>query len=186
MSAPRPHLPARRLSAPAGYALLEALAAGRAAAAVDLIVQCGLVGSWPTGLSPEACVLAACKLQQAVVVEALLAAGAPAQFVVATALQERDQLALQSSGISADGAGHMSPLVKAIRQRSLEHRADPLEAALVPTPSQPTFLTACQDPALLRLAVNAVRDQCQVGRQLSDEQAAQLVDAAGRAFLGGF
>lgn len=39
---------------------------------------------------------------------------------------------------------------------------------------------------MLRLAVNAVRDQCQAGRQLTDEQAAQLVDDAGRAFLGGF
>lgn len=38
----------------------------------------------------------------------------------ASALQERDLLALQSSGISADGAGHLTPLVMAIRQRSLE------------------------------------------------------------------
>lgn len=53
-------------------------------------------------------------------------------------------------------------------------------------PPTPLCPAACQDPALLRLAVNTVRDQCQAGRQLSDEQAAQLVDAAGRAFLGGF
>lgn len=78
-SAPSPVGPAA-VSPPAGYALLETLAASQTAAAVDLVTQCGLAGSWPTGLSPEACVFAACKLQQAAVVEALLAAGAPAHF----------------------------------------------------------------------------------------------------------
>ncbi len=66
---------------PAGSALLETLAAAQTGAAVGLVTQCSLAGSWPTGLSPEACVFAACKLQQAAVVEALLAAGAPVHFI---------------------------------------------------------------------------------------------------------
>ena len=58
--------------------------------------------------------------------------------------------------------------------------SDSLPAASLP-PS-----AACQEPALLRLAVNWVRHQCERGRQLSDAQAAALVNAAGSAFLGGF
>ena len=38
----------------------------------------------------------------------------------ASALREHDLLALQGRGISADGAGHMTPLAMAVRQRSLE------------------------------------------------------------------
>lgn len=57
-----------------------------------------------------------------------------------------------------------------------------------PRPCPPSLPpAACQDPALLRLAVNFVRDHsARSGRQLSDWEARVLVDAAGRAFLGGF
>jgi hypothetical protein len=44
---------------------------------------------------------------------------------------------------------------------------------------------ACRHPPLLRLVVNHLRDQCQQGRQLSELEARHLVQAAGRAFLGG-
>lgn len=83
---------------PAGEALLEALAAGRPAA-VDLVIQCSLAGSWPTGLSPEACVFAACKLQQAAVVEALLSAGAPAHFVTVRSAQLCDSVVFHAPGM---------------------------------------------------------------------------------------
>lgn len=36
------------------------------------------------------------------------------------------------------------------------------------------------------MAVNHVLEQCRRGRQLSPDEARQLVDAAGRAALGGF
>lgn len=56
-----------------------------------------------------------------------------------------------------------------------------------PMPSYPPPPPAeCQDPVMLRLAVNFVRFQAQRGRQLSDKEAAQLVAAAGRAYFAGF
>jgi hypothetical protein len=39
---------------------------------------------------------------------------------------------------------------------------------------------------MLRLAVNHVRSQCEGGRELTDQQARQLVEAAARAYHGGF
>ena len=61
----------------------------------------------------------------------------------------------------------------------------PTDAAAPPPPAPP-WCAACREPALLRLAVNYVRHQCERGRELSHGEAQHLVMAAGRAFLGGF
>ena len=52
-----------------------------------------------------------------------------------------------------------------------------------PSPFPPS--AACQEPALLRLAVNWVQHQCERGRQLSGVEAQHMVEAAGGCCPGG-
>ncbi|KAL4443996.1 hypothetical protein ABPG75_011733 [Micractinium tetrahymenae] len=96
-----------------------------------------------------------------------------------------------TSSIGAGGTGGASSssgsdeLDKRLQllQLLLQHGADPLQTTL---DGQSCFLSVCTQPAMLRLAVNFVRQQCERGRALSDAEAQQLVYAAARAFLSGF
>lgn len=72
------------------------------------------------------------------------------------------------------------------KQPACRHRPAPVAGATNRRPAPHTPAAACQEPAMLRLAVNFVRHQCQRGRQLTADQARLLVEAAARAFLGGF
>ncbi len=89
---------------------------------------------------------------------------------------------------TADGGLHRQPAPVLWSPCPLSLQTAPPSLARNQPQTLPTHppLAACHEPALLRLAVNHVVGQCRRGRQLSSEEARQLVDAAGRAVLGGF
>ena len=104
-------------SALTGEGLLEAIALGNLQAVTAAVAAIRAGGAWP--ISPAACLFAAVKLRQRAIVAHLLASGAPPQFLVSE-LPPSDAVALGAAGISADGVGHWSPLVIAVRQNNLE------------------------------------------------------------------
>lgn len=94
----------------------------------------------------------------------------------------------QGDGICGNGSD-MTSMMQELDERLqlllelLQGGADPLQTT---DDGQACFLSVCTQPAMLRLSVNFVRQQCERGRQLSDADAQQLVNAAGRAFFSGF
>lgn len=93
--------------------LLEAVAVGDAAQVAAAAPAC------PAGLLAAA-LFAAVRMQRSAVVEVLLLAGAPAQFIISDGIPHADLLALSDAGLSADGVGHPSPLACAVRQLNLD------------------------------------------------------------------
>jgi hypothetical protein len=104
-------------SALTGDGLLEAIATSNLQAVAAAVAAIRAGGAWP--ISPAACLFAAVKLRQRAIAEHLLESGAPPQFLVSE-LPGSDAVALGAAGISADGVGHWSPLVIAVRQNNPE------------------------------------------------------------------